>query len=658
MSDRLYINGKLADLKDVVISETKQINNFFDVKDRQTSFTNKFILPFTPINKEIYNLLGVVGIDSNAPYRIGTATFIRGGIPTITNGRITVSKYQNGKGYSTSIQYGNIDLFAIIGKDKVSELNYTDINHIINVDNYINSFSNNYNDGYIYALADYGLFDVNDIAIERQVPSVFRRWIWDKIFSEAGFTYKYIGDDNVFESDLFVNSILTLNEGFVSETDIVPAILKLQLTAFSDYSELENTDFSDIDFSGIDLDIYDYNLGLNTPTSIVIDLNISEQFDSDDIFDVVNSKGSIKVKENGYYKISVNGNANSLYPKSFIILKNGNEHDIISENTTGDVDINYSQLIYLTTSDDVNFISKGVPGYYTYNLNIEVHFDNTSAFINFSDFFDNISKKDFIKGVMQDYGLLMQRNGNEYQFIQIEEMFNNFDNAEDWSSIFDRQISEVYKIGNYTKDNQIKYKYDADENYSDGSFKLDNETLKEESLLFSSKFRSAKITSDSIGGEVVYSAPLFTTTLNDDGSIKDVKSKKGSPFIFNVQKINASIDYNFKGLDSGSFNGWVAIGGFKQLDYNEIISNRYNLFSQNINKPHKKEVLLSMTSLDVYELNFFKLKYIKQLASYFYVNKVNGFKNGKLTKVELIRVLSNIKSFGEYNDDYSNDYNN
>jgi len=639
LSDRLYINGKLADLKDVVISETKQINNFFDVRDRQTSFTNKFILPFTPINKEIYDMLGVVGVNSNAPYRIGTATFIRGGIPTITNGRITVSKYEIGKGYSTSIQYGNIDIFDVIGKEKVSDLDYIDINHSITTLNFIDSFSNNYNDGYIYAIADFGVLDVADIDIQYQTPSVFRRWIWDKIFNEAGFTYEYIGNDNVFESNLFINSLISLNEGTVVEDDIQNPLpeLKVELNSFSDYSEFESVpdDITIIDF----------------------DINVSESLDVDDIFDIINNKGVLKVKKSGYYTFSGDGDFFSQSFKSVVIQKNNINNSYLSVNTIGDVVLAYSKKIYLTPSDEVKIIVRGNQSEFTYNLSFSITKDNEGGEINFSDFFDNISKKDFIKGVIQDYGLLMRRNGTTYKFIQIEEMFNDFDNAEDWSNLFDKQLKEVYKIGNYTKENKIKYKYDADENYSDGSFNLDNETLKEENLLFSSKFRAPKITSETIGGEVIYSAPIFTLTLNDDGSVKEVKKKKGASFIFNNSKVNSTINFNLKGLDNDIFTGSIPVANFNELDYNQIISKRYNLFSVNINKPIKTDVTFAMTALHVYELDFFKLKYIKQLASYYYVNKIIGFKNSKKTKVELIRVLSNIKSFGEYNDDYNNDYN-
>ena len=49
-------------------------------------------------------------------------------------------------------------------------------------------------------------------------------------------------------------------------------------------------------------------------------------------------------------------------------------------------------------------------------------------------------------------------------------------------------------------------------------------------------------------------------------------------------------------------------------------------------------VMMNLSVLDYYSLDFFKLIYIKQLGQYYYMNKVSGFKEGRLTKVELIQV--------------------
>jgi hypothetical protein len=61
--------------------------------------------------------------------------------------------------------------------------------------------------------------------------------------------------------------------------------------------------------------------------------------------------------------------------------------------------------------------------------------------------------------------------------------------------------------------------------------------------------------------------------------------------------------------------------------------------------------------LDVKELDFFKLKYIKQLGGYYYLLKVNGFTNDETTKCELLKVPQ-FSTRGQFSDDFSNDFKN
>ena len=629
---KLYINGILADLGEAVISETKQINNFFEIQDRQTSFTSKFILPFTPINKKIYDLLAVRGIESEAPYRIGTAIVVRKGIPTIQNGRIMVTKFTNGKGYESNIQYGNISMFDEISKKKVSELDFSSINHPFNELNYENSFIHTHSDGYIYALADYGLLDTADVEIDYQVPSLFRRWVWDKIFSEAGYVYSYVGTDNVFESKKFIDSIMTITEGFVIETDIEAPELLVQLR------------------------------GIET-TSQAGDNNMSTQelFDKDDIHDYLDFTriGVISPNQDSYYQINIAGTVTSTENMSIIVLKNRLEFFRALDNSTGAV--NFSDILYLTVNDEITFITVNESGNeYSYTLALNFYKDNNTAIINFQSFFDNLSQKDFIKSVIQDYGPLMQKkkDSNVYEFININEMFSDIDNAEDWSGKFDKQLSEEYKVGNYAKKNFMRYKYNADEDFSDGSFPIDNETIKDEVTLFTSIFRAVKTSSNTKSGEFMYFAPLFSVDRNDDGTVKEVKSSKGASYIMNLNRIDTDLTYNLSGGLPTVYNGIVPFGNSNGLNYSEIISTYYSIFQANMQVPIKRKVRMVLSALDVYNLDFFNLVYIKQFMSYFYVNKIQGFKTGKTTNVELIRVLGSLDGLGgEYSDDYNEDYN-
>ena len=59
----------------------------------------------------------------------------------------------------------------------------------------------------------------------------------------------------------------------------------------------------------------------------------------------------------------------------------------------------------------------------------------------------------------------------------------------------------------------------------------------------------------------------------------------------------------------------------------------------------------------MYLLDLFKLKYIEQLGSFFYINKVLSYRPNKVTKVEIIRIIP-VDRKGSYSDGYSDGYEN
>lgn len=633
MSTKLYINGNLADLGDAVISETKQINDFFEIQDRQTSFTNKFVLPDTPTNKEIYGQLGTVGIESDAPYRIGEAYTIRNGQATIKKGRLRVTKYIKGRGYDTTIQYGIVGFFEDVSKKKVSELNFESINHPFNTQTYRNSFENNYNDGFIYPVADYGVINTDEIVINYQAPSLFRRWIWDKIWSEAGYSYEYLGSDNPFEGEKFINELITVTEGLNTETQLTPPILTNEFIS-SQVSSIQG----------------------------VRGLAIRETYD---VFNMLNPSPlgfAFRPKENGYFSFMMEGSVTSSQPFSITILKNGLNFFDVLKDSTGTVALDFQKGFYLSVNDELTFKVNNPSGTeYRYDFDTTVYSDNNTAQVNFESFYDSLNQKTFIKSVLQDYGLLCRRkqDSNVYQFISINELLTGFDNANNWSDKFDAQQGEEYKMGKYGQTNYLKYKYNAEEKYSDGSFAIENETIAEEVTMFTSPYRAAKLSNINPGGLFLYSAPLYSVELNGDNTVKDVKSTNGAPYIFRLLRVeNINFTYRAIGQPLKAYSGLVPYADFQGLNYNEIIGANYGALISNLQRPIKRNVTMALTPLDMVNLDFFKLIYLDQFMSYFYINKVKRFKVGKKTAVELIRVIGEVfGASGEYSGDYNNDYN-
>jgi hypothetical protein len=657
MSLEIYINGlEVETNEDTKLAETKQVNDFFEIKDRQTSRTNSFTIPPTPRNTAIFEMLGIVGSTTLFPYRIARIDVKRHGITTIENGRAIIKETEYGKAYNIHSYDGIIDLYGFIENKKLSELDFSDITvQEINQDSWLASLNNTWQDGFIFALADYG--NIEDVVeINYQVPSLFVKYLWNKIFSEAGYTFEYVGENNVFESPEFQESILSITEGYSNETDEEPEVLKLDLSKSGSFTPPETT-----------IPRGSGNL-LNDSTissSTIHYIRFNEHQDPDNLHITSTSetynRSRIRIKESGYYKLEVLCQISSYNSSgSLTIERNGTNLFLNSWSSSKTID--QVKYIYLKENDELFFrFTANYQDQYSslnYDIAFMMYLDNSAIVLNFNQYYTEVGQKDFIKDVIHHYGLMFQRKGKVYQFISIEDLLTNQGNQEDWSSKFDSAISEEYRIGNYGQKNLLKYTYeDEADNFADASFRIDDLTLNPEQDILTRAFKAPAYSTKRLNNRLLRAVPLWEKSVDDLGNVKEIRPKKSKPFLMRLERSAGSISYKFyEDGEVQDFTGDIPYGGFTGLDHNNIIANRYSAFANLLDKGKKIKVRLYLTELDIYALNFLRLKYIKQLGQLFYLNKVENFQNKKRTTCELIQVRRFINR-GEYNGDYNSDYN-
>jgi hypothetical protein len=205
--EELWLEENKIELPTKSVYQTLQINDLAELKDRQANYTNRFKIPMTPNNMRALDYLGVSGNTSQLPYRKVSAKLVVGGIELISNGYAQIKSA--GGNYQVVIYDGNFPLYDEIKGKTISSLDLQDLNHYLTIPTYQNSFSNT--EGYIYGIGNFGYSSVSSqINIERQAPSVFVHTLWDKIFTEAGFTYS--GD--IFQDESFLSEVITPVKGF------------------------------------------------------------------------------------------------------------------------------------------------------------------------------------------------------------------------------------------------------------------------------------------------------------------------------------------------------------------------------------------------------------------------------------------------------------
>lgn len=671
MQVEIYINEEKLDTDvSTKIAETKQVNDFFEIKDRQTSRTNSFSFPKTERNKMLLGMMSFPGNTSLDPYRIHKVSIYRDGIQTVSNG-IGYFKDTDDR-YNIYVYSQNINLFDNISDKSIADLNLTSLNHTLSTSNWLASFNRN---DYTYPIADYGKLDGNIVEINYQIPALYLKFLWNKMFQEAGFKWKYKGrgdreDYNPFLSDEWNELAISIDEGFPKQTESVNAVLKLELEKAKTSQYLGET----ITFLG-------QTYVVQALTGEISEyIKFSTKTDVDGIHSPSSSsnynRSRIRIKESGFYKLSITGSFFNLITESAAIFveKGGSNLFTINDDFPQEQSsIGFTNRLYLKAGEEV-FVKvvttpKNNESYYSFDVNLSMWLDNSVVAVNFSSYLSKIKQKTLFKDIIHHFGLMYYRKNDTYYFMSFEELLNplatysNYDAMadntvyDDWSDKFHRVVSESTKIGNYARSNYFRYKYDSSvDDYADAALRIDDDTLESESTLLQRPYKAPERSGINIGAQL-RKCFFYEKSYEDDGRLKEVKPLKSDPYFFRIIKKNGSFNHKLANTDSAStYSGEYPLMSFDELDFNNLIPKRYSAFFNTINYGKKITVELFLTILDIHTLDFTRLKYIKQLGQLYYVNKVTNFTGTGITKVELIQVRS-IEKLGQFSDDFNNDFN-
>lgn len=513
MSKELYINGRQIDLPvNVVIALTKQVNDIAELADRQADYSNTFFVNNTSNNDLALQFSNTIQTNSNAPYRRLPATYIQNGEPIIENGIAVISNAQN-NGYNITLYSGIYDFFSQLGDLTMKDIDWSYLNHTYNIAAIKTRNENYLNGAYdvCWPLINYGAYKTNqDVDIKYQQPAIRKSAIIDRIFALTD--YSKSGD--IFNEGIYLDSALTLSqdEEEITEDQIQdrsfwaglttplsdlylpsqggPSITNL-ITAFEDTNApgynaqgliIRDNKPKTIPwpqaFNPSAINLSDARYVSKTYTSIEISARFTFQF--------------LNVVGIDSYKIFKNGR---LIHNVFLSSQNGPIpspllfQDVYAIDTKPGDDIR----IQLYASDFyIPLEGKG-----TQYLKITAKSSsNLFGPIDYNILVPELKLKDIIRTFCQKYALILtpSKYGKVINFTKFKQIKGNIANAEDWSKKLDKlQGSNIeFKLGNYAKNNYLKYKSDEFTNgYGDSSFAVDNQNLAEQATMFELIYPSA-----------------------------------------------------------------------------------------------------------------------------------------------------------------------
>ena len=614
--EELYINNILIDLPENSVSRTLQINDVGDIEDRQANYSNNIKIPRTSKNIKTFEMLGIQGSNTRIQYTNVSIKYVVNGIELISNGYGVVKK--TNEYYNLVVYDGNIAMSDLLGSKQLNSLDFSLYNHTLSNSLFLNSFTNT--SGYIYGLAKYydgfntDVFDVNLIT-----PSFFVSTLFEIIFTQKG--YSITGD--IFSNYDYLSRVISMNNGY----ERIETENKMLVFSRDNSTDPEVLDTFDI----------------QTLKEYLIDSYVVTSDNTHNI-NINGLISLISVGENPAINVNVNGIS------------------LLSENIEGLSSLEYNTNVYAKTGDviTVTLLLDSVDVSGTQTINYETNYtttietNNITIPIDFSKIIGEETQIDFVKDIMQRFGLVFRkiRNKKEFEFIQIKELLTDLEGAEDWSNKYSNFTSEEYK-SSYGQINKIKYIYDDNDTgitptFGNGEILIDDVNLTSEKTLFTSLFKASELTDSSL-------CKLQQWEDVEEDDITTIIPKEDGIRIFKINKLTDSFKFRFNNSvqNSATFNGAVAYLDFNSINYQNEISTYYPEFVGMLNNYKSITLGLNLSIIDIYNLDFFKLKYFNQLGKYYYLNKVSSYKPNKITKVELIQISDKILGENEIIGNYS-----
>ncbi|NBN87985.1 MAG: hypothetical protein EBV32_02700 [Proteobacteria bacterium] len=240
---------------------TFQVGDIRDISQRKGNFSKTITLVGSKNNNDLLNHYYDVNIqagtfDINA---LTTCSVIQDGIPIMEDASLqltAVKKVQITGSYEEHVEYevlvkdNKADFFTAINNLELTDIDFTDLNHIYDANNVQMRFSNTEVDGFKYFLPGSGDNAYNTIEFK---PAIFAKTYFDRIFANAGFQYNWAslsdtkfdkliipyngGSDNLDYADYVVKAEKTTPSTVTS----VPAIYPVtSVYTFTGLTELED----------------------------------------------------------------------------------------------------------------------------------------------------------------------------------------------------------------------------------------------------------------------------------------------------------------------------------------------------------------------------------------------------------------------------------
>jgi hypothetical protein len=692
---QLYLNDQLVDLSNnSPIALTFQINDLGEVKNQQGNTSNQFKLPLTQRNRQILGFPDDIAFTTDLPYQKYQAKLIQDGLEIIPYGIGELNGIDQDTANITILS-GNVDFFdAIDGKlydmgDSTSQwsnygqnLVWKPYDHVWDLDNVVGS--QNKTDGWIWPVIDYGLITDDfsaPIDVHNMRPGFFIKTAIDLLLQSAG----YRGTGSLLVDPLYPLMIAQFSNGsFEHGTDyqnqldnwgiVVENLMQTTLnypnvsnpvgvlnwnTINSDPSQQfsGNTTFTSKQINNVVITVtfpHVFLFGRITPTSFSSTLTFFIRIHQPGLPDITPAQIDFSFNNHGEYPGD---------PKGWTRVHGTNGNKIM-----GSMSFYNSILSFETTlpdggSVDIYYEWTGFTGSHAYiypNATLVIKSQNgTLQFgqaVQSERIFPDISQKDLLKDTLQRFGIVCQTDNTSktISFNSFRDIVNNTPIAKDWTTKCLNQGKQVtFQLGNYAQVNYMQYQTDKNIlplKFGWSQINIANQTLSASAQLFISPF-GVTLNRPFYGGTIAQITMIDNTSSNNNFSIGVV------PRILIDQKLNIgalgkTVTFTDGAGNNRYINGIISTPYFYKLDapepeagygassllFDDLRKKYYPELEKILTQTKKVVRYILLTPRDILELDLLIPVYIQQDSAYYYINKIDAWRKGQPTKVELVKL--------------------
>lgn len=501
---------------------TKQIHDLRDLNTRNATFSKTIKIPRTNNNR---NLLNYQMVDfaaySGLPYSYIPCVVLMNGVPILEDGRIFVSgESSTDKTLSIGVFGGLIDFFANLSDDLIGDLNWSEYNFEANLTN-ASSYANT-TEGFLFGQAG---------------------WIRNQDWSAAQA-------DGISSSIQINDPDIRTSGGFMYFKTIIEKIIALQPNLLFDLSKLDDeTLYNELvlclpitqlvdNFTGVESNravvstpVDYYNLNYSQTEEIIVFPSVEYE----DPIGLWNSgTNRFDITLDGYYDINIQlgceyqeveqstagyigyvpFNYTNTYRGMEVLIYQGSTVIFRERVPRGYKEVNASLSRYLINGDSLRVMIKGfgAPGAYAYiqgNFFIKGATADKSDYVVLSEFFPNISQKNFVKEVFKLFNAIPY-----YESTGVSvELWDDIINAKDIDLTpyvdASKTIEESGTLRNYGQINSLQYKENSTVTTKEigTNFNVLNNSLPQKKVILQSLFSASD--EDYQSGYNYASFPLF-----------------------------------------------------------------------------------------------------------------------------------------------------